>query len=241
LYDYQIEELKSVYGEDMEYFHIGKKIANVQEVIVMAEGFDVIAGVFPIEMTEGILKLLKKEKQFIRSNGHWEATGNKIVNFNLGSVKDETKYVHDFFEEVLSVELITEKIENKIMGVKNILWVSSERELNEDQIKELKSIYGESININRFDKRISSAKELIDNIEQNDVLAVILPPNIISELVTLTDKPVIRSKSIRIVTGNKIVNPISLKEEIEHEFSHGYWELVKKVEIKTNKLLGVAK
>ena len=118
-----------------------------------------------------------------------------------------------------------------------ILWLSRHNMTNE-QITDLRRIYGEDIEIKHYTNTVNSWKDVAEIGEDCDVLAVVLPPAILADLTNPRNntKPVIRAIANRIETGNTIVNPATGKEEKEFKFVHAGWEKVIKIEVITERL-----
>lgn len=118
-----------------------------------------------------------------------------------------------------------------------ILWLSRHN-MTQEQITDLKRIYGEGIEIKHYTDTVNSWKDVVDIGSDCDVLAVVLPPAILADLVNPrnNNKPVIRAIANRIETGNMIINPATEKEEKEFKFVHAEWERVVKIEVITEKL-----
>ena len=120
--------------------------------------------------------------------------------------------------------------------MKRILWVSR-HEMTEGQIKDLRRIYGD-FDLVKFDKTVNNVKEIVEAGKDCDILGVILPPNLLAELVNprINTKPVIRAVADRIETGNTILNATTGKKETEYKFVHIAWEQVIKIDIITKRL-----
>ncbi|MDO5558396.1 MAG: hypothetical protein Q4F95_02230 [Oscillospiraceae bacterium] len=117
-----------------------------------------------------------------------------------------------------------------------ILWLSR-HDMTDAQKADLDRIYGEC-EVKKYSQTVTSFRDVLDAGADCDVLAVVLPPNIIGDLVNPrnNDKPVIRAIANRIETGGTIINPATGKEEKEFKFEHAGWEHVIKIEIVTEKL-----
>lgn len=120
--------------------------------------------------------------------------------------------------------------------MKKILWVSR-HQMTEEQLDDLKRVYGE-FELVKFDQTVSNVKEIIEAGKNCDILAVVLPPALLADLVNPrnNEKPVIRAIASRVETGNKILNPATGQKELEYRFVHVAWERVLKIEIITEKL-----
>lgn len=119
-----------------------------------------------------------------------------------------------------------------------ILWLSRHA-LTDEQLADLRRIYGQ-IEVYQHNQTVKSAQEVVSIATEHgcDILAVVLPPNILSELTNprVNTKPVIRAKANRIPTGQTTVNPANGKEEQEFMFQHAGWERVVRIEIVTEDL-----
>ena len=121
--------------------------------------------------------------------------------------------------------------------MKTILWISRHT-MTAEQENDLKRIYGEDIDVKQYDSTINSVKEIITIGEDCDILAVVLPPTIIMDLVNPRNntKPVIRSIMSRIETGNTTANPATGIEEKEFKMVFEAWEQVNKFIVDTTRL-----
>lgn len=107
--------------------------------------------------------------------------------------------------------------------MKKILWLSR-HQMTEEQINELIKIYGDVIII-QDNKQINNVEELLQDIESMDVLAVVLPIEMVGELLKITDKPVIYAENKRV-----------FDEDGKVAFSFGGWRQYVKVQIETKAL-----
>jgi len=120
--------------------------------------------------------------------------------------------------------------------MKKILWVSR-HEMTKGQVDDLRRIYGE-FELVKFDQTVSNIKEILEAGKECDILAVVLPPALLADLVNPrnNERPVIRAVANRVETGNEVLNPATGKKELEYKFVHVAWERVLKIEIITEKL-----
>lgn len=118
-----------------------------------------------------------------------------------------------------------------------VAWISR-HDMTEDQIADLRRIYGNNIVVEKHDITASSYRDVLEASKDADIIAVVLPPNILADLVNPrnNEKPVIRAISNREKTGKLVVNSATGQKEAEYRFVHGGWERIKKIEIIVEKL-----
>lgn len=117
-----------------------------------------------------------------------------------------------------------------------ILWLSRHT-MTQEQKADLTRIYGE-VEIKQYDQSVTGWKDVVEQGEDCDILAVVLPPAILADLTNPRNniKPVIRAIANRVPMGNTVVNPATGKEEQEFKFEHAGWERVIKVVVETERL-----
>lgn len=117
-----------------------------------------------------------------------------------------------------------------------VLWLSRHK-MTSEQLADLERIYG-NVEIKTFDQTVNSFKDVIAAGEDCDILAVVLPPAILMDLLNPRNnsKPVIRAVANRVPTGNMVKNPATGIEETEYRFEHKAWEQVMKFEVVTKTL-----
>jgi hypothetical protein len=117
-----------------------------------------------------------------------------------------------------------------------VFWFSRHA-MTHAQKMDLVRIYGD-VEITPGEGTVTKAQDIIDMAGDVDVLAVVLPPNLLADLVNprVNMKPVIRSINKRVSTGVTIINPDSGKDEAQYEFQHEGWERVVKIEVVTERL-----
>jgi len=114
-------------------------------------------------------------------------------------------------------------------------WISRHT-LTEDQMSDLRRIYGDDIEIEQVSGTFNRAEDLADTIGNHDVIGVVLPINLISGVLRLAaGKPVIRAINKRVPTGRTIIGASGAPEQ-EFIFQHGGWEQIEKVEVVTHLL-----
>lgn len=109
--------------------------------------------------------------------------------------------------------------------------------MTEEQSADLKRIYGE-VEVKTFNKAVSCWKEVAEAGADCDILAVVLPPEILEDLTNPCNntKPVIRAKANRVPTGRTVINPATNEEEQEFKFKHASWEKIVKMEVVVEEL-----
>jgi hypothetical protein len=106
-----------------------------------------------------------------------------------------------------------------------VLWFSRHK-MSEEQLNDLKRIYGNKIIINQVSKTITDAKEIEQEIKKNDVIAVVAPLHLQKQILEIAgNRPVIFSVSDRILTKSGGV-----------EFKFKKWVKLNKIEIETEDL-----
>lgn len=121
--------------------------------------------------------------------------------------------------------------------MKKILWLSR-HELTDEQLADLRRIYGEEIEIKKCDQTVRGWKDVVEAGKDCEIFAVVLPPAILADLTNPRNntKPVIRSVASRIPTGSMVTNPATGKQEPEYRFAHVGWERIVKIEVIVEKL-----
>lgn len=111
--------------------------------------------------------------------------------------------------------------------MKNIKWISRHVMTNE-QLADLKRVYGENIVITQLDETIKDVTTVVDDI--TDVYAVVMPPEMVAQLFAITDKPIVMAKSERVRT------PETINGEAHFQFVHAGWFLYEEIVIRTRQL-----
>ncbi|MDO4282053.1 MAG: hypothetical protein Q4D02_00265 [Clostridia bacterium] len=114
-----------------------------------------------------------------------------------------------------------------------VFWLSRHT-MTDVQLSDLKRIYGD-VEIVQYSGSVRDAAEVLELAGDCEVLAVVLPPAILANLVNprVNTRPVIRAKANRVATGNTVINPATGKEEEEFRFEHAGWEQIKRIIVET--------
>ena len=105
-----------------------------------------------------------------------------------------------------------------------------------EQVEYLERALGDRIELTAWKDTVRDIEVLRPSLVSADVLAVVLPPELLQALLTIAgEKPVIRAVSVREPTGRTIRLPDG-REEQEFAFVHRYWEQILRLEIQTRRL-----
>lgn len=118
---------------------------------------------------------------------------------------------------------------------KKILWLSR-HDMTEEQVSDLKRIYGDDTEVTKVDKTIKTADDILDGTDAFDIFAVVLPIDLIADLFAKTNKEIITAKSERVRTNETVFNPATQKNEPQFKFVHKCWQRYKTVKIEMEQL-----
>jgi len=123
-----------------------------------------------------------------------------------------------------------------VKNPRKVLWISRHK-MTDTQVEDLEYFY-ERVEIFQVSKTFSDVKEIIEIVKEinPDVLAVVLPDDLIEQVLNSTNVSVIRSVNGRISTGWKEINPSNGQLEDVYTFSHVKWEKVISCNIVTQEL-----
>lgn len=111
-----------------------------------------------------------------------------------------------------------------------VLWFSRHN-MSEEQIADLRRIYGDDVYISNVNATIKHVNEIKWDIENNDVLAVVASPELLHEFVNYPGgRPVIVAKSERILV------PSEDGTEKKVEFKFAGWDLMEEYKFKSRRL-----
>lgn len=119
--------------------------------------------------------------------------------------------------------------------MKKVFWISRHT-MTPEQISDLERITNGTIVVNQYKGTVNSVASLIDDINDSDIIAAVLPVDKMAELISLADdKPVLRANSKRVATGKMYTNANGDTEE-EFQFVHDYWEQMIRIDIVSKRL-----
>lgn len=115
-----------------------------------------------------------------------------------------------------------------------IIWISR-HDMTNSQLDDLKNIFGEELSIYKYDKTISENDDIKKVIAGFDIVAVVLPLEIINEIhkIKSNDVRVIQSISERVMSDEFVVNAATGKSEREYIFVHKYWKEIVDIDLNT--------
>lgn len=105
--------------------------------------------------------------------------------------------------------------------------------MTNEQLNDLQRIY-KNFEIIQYDKTVADVNDILKF--NADVYAVVLPLNLISELLAATSSEIIQPVSGRVETGEKILNKASSQLESEYVYKHVYWQKIIECKITTERL-----
>ena len=115
-----------------------------------------------------------------------------------------------------------------------MLWISRHA-LNQEQLADLKRVYGTEPEITVWDKTVGNVGELRDAVRKSDVVGAVLPLDMVAAFLRFyPGKPLIRSVSERVPTGRMISD--GMGEVSEYVFRHVCWEQVLRLDMEVRKL-----
>ena len=116
--------------------------------------------------------------------------------------------------------------------MKQVLWVSRHG-MTPAQRADLERIMGGPVELRPWRETVRCAEELRPALSFCDAAAVVLPPELLGEVLRLADgKPVLRAVSERRATGKTVFTPDG-REEPEFAFVHAGWRQILRLELGT--------
>ena len=119
--------------------------------------------------------------------------------------------------------------------MKKVLWVSRHC-MTGEQRADLERIMGGPVELLPWRETLRDAAELAPALDRADAAAVVLPPELLCQLLPLAgEKPVLQAVSARRATGRTVTTPDG-REEQEFAFVHQGWRQILRLELETKPL-----
>ena len=107
-----------------------------------------------------------------------------------------------------------------------ILWFSR-HEMTKEQLGALERKYPDGLHINKINRTIDSARELQDDVDNADVIAIVAPIGLQAEFLRLAgDKPVITALTDRVL----VQQPNGEEDKVEFRFVK--WERLEEITVR---------
>ncbi|MBR4544393.1 MAG: hypothetical protein IKO14_00210 [Oscillibacter sp.] len=119
--------------------------------------------------------------------------------------------------------------------MKRVLWISR-HEMTREQRADLERVLGDPVELTVWAETVEDVSQLRPAVEAADVVAAVLPPNLLGELVNLAgEKMVLRAVTLRIPLDAVRTLPDGRRER-EFAYVHQYWEQVLRLRLETRRL-----
>lgn len=105
----QLADLRRIFGE-VQINHVTTNAATVDDILEAGKKDDVLAVVLPPALLAQLTNPRINQKPVIRAIANRQPTGKKIINPATGKEEDEFMFVHDGWEKVIKVEVVTERL-----------------------------------------------------------------------------------------------------------------------------------
>lgn len=116
--------------------------------------------------------------------------------------------------------------------MKTVLWISRHN-MTPEQLDDLVRIMGGPVCLHQWRDTVTDIAALASAVREADVVAAVLPPELLAELLRLAEgKPIFFAVSRRVPTGRMVDSP-SGRPEPEFAFAHRCWRQLLRLEIET--------
>lgn len=105
----QLADLRRIFG-NVTINHVNTNADDVNDILEAGKEDDVLAVVLPPALLAQLTNPRVNQKPVIRAIANRQATGKKVINPATGKEEDEFMFVHDGWEKVIKVEVITERL-----------------------------------------------------------------------------------------------------------------------------------
>ena len=104
----QIEDLKRIYGAEIEINQIDKSISKISEIEVQIKEADIICAVLPIELLQSLLNIADNRPVLVGKNER-VATG-KMTQMSDGKLEKEYVFKHGGWKQMISIKIETKDL-----------------------------------------------------------------------------------------------------------------------------------
>ena len=121
--------------------------------------------------------------------------------------------------------------------MKRVLWISR-HQMTPAQRADLERVLGDAVELRPWKDTVSDLKALAPAVEAADVVAAVLPVELLCGLMQLSGgRPVLQAQSDRVPTGRTLTLPDG-RQEPEFAFVHRGWRQILQLKLKTRDLSG---
>ncbi len=121
------------------------------------------------------------------------------------------------------------------MTMKKVLWISR-HQMTEAQFKDLERALGDEVSLLNWTETVTELAALRPWLEQADVVAAVLPPELFSQLLQAArHKPVLQAAAKRVPTG-RVYRNANGAAEAEFRFVHAGWQQILKLDMQVKAL-----
>lgn len=110
----QLADLNRIYGEEILVKHVKTTASSWKDIAEAGESCDVLAVVLPPALLADLTNPRNNTKPVIRAIANRVPTGNKVVNPATGKEEDEYRFEHAGWEKVIKVEVVTERLSERL-------------------------------------------------------------------------------------------------------------------------------
>lgn len=106
----QLNDLKRIYGDDINVKQYGESVKDWREVCEIGSDCEIFAVVLPPSILGDLTNQRNNEKPVIRAKANRIPTGKKVVNPATGNEESEFMFVHEYWELVEKIEVVTRRL-----------------------------------------------------------------------------------------------------------------------------------
>lgn len=104
----QIEDLKRIYGAEIQINQIDKSISKISEIETQIKEADIICAVLPIELLQSLLNIADNRPVLVGKNER-VATG-KMTQMSDGKLEKEYVFKHGGWKQMISIKIETKDL-----------------------------------------------------------------------------------------------------------------------------------